>query len=214
MDAQLTIDEAAASLGLLAALRGRRGRDAARSLADLHRKQPHAAARRGGARPLVDRKTRIFSLLTCPEYGGGRSGDRLTVSSGCPIWSLFARDGGYMLLTIWSRSSEHPGLHPGCGGLYGAAQRPRPDARRRRCDDASRLPSLAHHGRDRGSHLAAHQLADWTARSLRRTAQVARPRTSHVGRPEDDAYPSQQPTDCAAQSAEPTPTERLEAAAH
>jgi hypothetical protein len=34
-DAQLTLDEAAASLGLLAALRGRRAQDAARSLADL-----------------------------------------------------------------------------------------------------------------------------------------------------------------------------------
>jgi hypothetical protein len=34
-DAHLTLDEAAASLGLLAALRGHRGHDAARSLADL-----------------------------------------------------------------------------------------------------------------------------------------------------------------------------------
>ena len=34
-DAHLSLDEAAASLGLLAALRGRRAHDAARSLADL-----------------------------------------------------------------------------------------------------------------------------------------------------------------------------------
>ena len=74
-DARLSLDDSLAALGLLAALRGRRDHDAARSLADLHRKQPDAATRRGSARALG----RACPGFTTRRTGSVRSSAHLVV---------------------------------------------------------------------------------------------------------------------------------------